>query len=760
MSIALESSFISDPLIKKDQIEARDYQLSLSEIAKKESTLIVLPTGLGKTVIALLVIVDRLHRYMNEKVLFLSPTKPLVEQHASFLKSALTLPAEEIFVATGDIPPESRAKLWRDAKIIVATPQVIENDLLTRRIDLRDVSLIIFDECHRAHGNYAYVYIAERYREEGRNRLVLGITASPGSSVTKIQEVCENLGIERVEIRREDDPEILPYIFRRDIEWVKVDVPHEIKQLKQILEELFLDRVRKLGELGFHLYRGKKTSTKELLDLQAKIQARLREQQHTRFYKAASLVAELLKIRHAIDLVETQGINAVRKYFRRLLNEANSKNATKASKRLIRDPIFIRALNMAEEIELEHPKLKRLLSIVEREIQRRPESRIIIFTNFRDSAEMVRSALSEIEGVKPLRFIGQASKGEDKGLTQKKQVELIEKFKEGVYNVMVATSVAEEGLDIPMADLVIFYEPIPSEIRNIQRRGRTGRRRAGRIIILITKETKDEAYYWISKQKERMMEKGMNAIKRKEVEFQDQQVEEEKSTRTSEKDDPIIYVDNRESRSKVVKSLEKIGCDLKFKNIDVGDYVVSERVCIERKSVEDFVSSLTDGERNLFEQLKNLRREYERPILIIEGDGLYTDRVSENVVKGALISIAVDFAIPILYTSNGEDTAEIIRKIAKREQDGLRRPFSPHSKKSSRNLREEQEYVISSISNIGPVSARNLLKHFGSVQNVINAPEDELVRVERIGDVTAKKIREVVGGAYEECVNPPSKESH
>ncbi|RLG35080.1 Hef nuclease [Methanosarcinales archaeon] len=760
MSTALESSFISDPLIKKDQIEARDYQLSLSEIAKKESTLIVLPTGLGKTVIALLVIVDRLHRYMNEKVLFLSPTKPLVEQHASFLKSALTLPAEEIFVATGDIPPESRAKLWRDSKIIVATPQVIENDLLTRRIDLRDVSLIIFDECHRAHGNYAYVYIAERYMEEGKNRLVLGITASPGSSVTKIQEVCENLGIERVEIRREDDPEILPYIFRRDIEWVKVDVPHEIKQLKQILEELFLDRVRKLGELGFHLYRGKKTSTKELLDLQAKIQARLREQQHTRFYKAASLEAELLKIRHAIDLVETQGINAVRKYFRRLLNEANSKNATKASKRLIRDPIFIRALNMAEEIELEHPKLKRLLSIVEREIQRRPESRIIIFTNFRDSAEMVRSALSEIEGVKPLRFIGQASKGEDKGLTQKKQVELIEKFKEGVYNVMVATSVAEEGLDIPMADLVIFYEPIPSEIRNIQRRGRTGRRRAGRIIILITKETKDEAYYWISKQKERMKEKGMNAIKRKEVEFQDQQVEEEKSTRTSEKDDPIVYVDNRESRSKVVKSLEKIGCDLKFKNIDVGDYVVSERVCIERKSVEDFVSSLTDGERNLFEQLKNLRREYERPILIIEGDGLYTDRVSENVVKGALISIAVDFAIPILYTSNGEDTAETIRKIAKREQDGLRRPFSPHSKKSSRNLREEQEYVISSISNIGPVSARNLLKHFGSVQNVINAPEDELVRVERIGDVTAKKIREVVGGAYEECANPPSKESH
>ncbi|RJS72823.1 MAG: Hef nuclease, partial [Candidatus Syntrophoarchaeum sp. WYZ-LMO15] len=212
----------------------------------------------------------------------------------------------------------------------------------------------------------------------------------------------------------------------------------------------------------------------------------------------------------------------------------------------------------------------------------------------------------------------------------------------------------------------------------------------------------------------------------------------------------VIYVDNREVRSQVVKSLEKLNCNLIFKNMEVGDYVVSERVCIERKSVDDLVNSLFDPERNLFAQLRDLKREYERPVLIIEGDGLYnTKRVAESVIRGAIISIAVDFSIPTLYTRNGEETARLIETIAKREQDASKRGFSPHAKKSSRNLREQQEYIISSISNIGPVSARNLLRYFGSVRNVINAPKEELVKVERIGEITAEKMREVIEARYE-----------
>ncbi|HPE64105.1 MAG TPA: DEAD/DEAH box helicase, partial [Methanothrix sp.] len=179
------TSYIQHPLLKEKAVERRMFQLELASTALQASTLVVLPTGLGKTVVALMVLIARLPR---GKVLFLAPTRPLVEQHASFLENVL---ADSSIVAsfTGEISPERRREMWEEARIVVSTPQVVENDLLSRRISLRDVSCIIFDEAHRAVGNYAYVYIAERYQREGEDRLVLGITASPGSSLERIEEV-------------------------------------------------------------------------------------------------------------------------------------------------------------------------------------------------------------------------------------------------------------------------------------------------------------------------------------------------------------------------------------------------------------------------------------------------------------------------------------------------------------------------------------------------------------------------------------------
>ncbi|RLG27693.1 Hef nuclease, partial [Methanosarcinales archaeon] len=194
--------YITHPLVKADTVEKRVYQLNLAAAALRESSLVVLPTGLGKTIVALLVLAQRLD---SGKVLVLSPTKPLVEQHASFLKKVLRVSEDEIVMFTGSMPPHTREALWRDARVIVSTPQVIENDLLAGRIGLRDVAHITFDEAHRGTGNYAYVYIAKRYFDESVNPLVLGITASPGSSREKIQEVCSNLGLTHVEVRSEYD---------------------------------------------------------------------------------------------------------------------------------------------------------------------------------------------------------------------------------------------------------------------------------------------------------------------------------------------------------------------------------------------------------------------------------------------------------------------------------------------------------------------------------------------------------------------------
>src|SRR5437016_265200 len=145
---------------------------------------------------------------------------------------------------------------------------------------------------------------------------------------------------------------------------------------------------------------------------------------------------------------------------------------------------------------------------------KKPESKVIVFAHYRETADRVTQELARIPGLRPVRFVGQASHGKDIGLSQKEQVEILEKFKAVEVNVIVATSIGEEGLDIPQVDLVVFYEPVPSEIRTIQRRGRTGRSAAGRVIMLVTKDTRDEAYLYSARRKERKMHVELDRLRK------------------------------------------------------------------------------------------------------------------------------------------------------------------------------------------------------------------------------------------------------
>ena len=761
------SKFISHPLLKDGVVERRTYQLAIAEEAKKDSLMVVLPTGLGKTTIALLVLVERLKR---GKILFLAPTRPLVEQHSSLLKEVLTIDASLIQTFTGTVLADKRAKLWDDAKIIVSTPQIIENDLLSNRIELRDVALLIFDECHRAVGNYSYVYIAEKYLKQAKEPLVLGMTASPGSDKEKIREICTSLGVTRVESRTEYDHDVAPYIFKKDFEWRGIDVPVEIRKLKRMLDKVLEERIGELQKLGF--IRKKQhgdVSKTELLELRKIIAAQLATQKHADLYKALSLQAEVLKIKHAIDLIETQGVFALRRYFERLRNEALSPEGSKAAKRLLKDNKFVEAMSTVASYEGEHPKLNALIEILREEIRVNPNLRIIVFTNYRDTAEMIISALrdmnSEKEGIKAVKFIGQASKAEDKGLKQKEQVERINKFKEGVYNVLVATSVAEEGLDIPATDLVLFYEPIPSAIRSIQRKGRTARQKVGKVIVLIAKGTRDEAYYWLSRSKEREMRRRISemrmmelesdgeekeAMKELAVELQGKEKEEQRRITDFGEENLTVFVDPRETRSGVARFLEKAGMDLKLKNLEIGDYVVSDRVCIERKRTIDFLDSLINKRRNLLEQIHRMKEEYEKPLLIIEGDSIYGQRnVHPNVVRAVMASIAVDFSVPILQTRDEADTASLIYAIAKKEQMPHKTEVNPHGKKPSASLKEQQEYIISALPTIGIVTARNLLKRFKTIERMVTASKEELMEVEHVGEKTAEHIKTVLSKEYQ-----------
>ncbi len=808
------TEFISHPLIKPNTIEQRLFQLNLAGMSLKQSTLVVLPTGLGKTIVAMLVIAGRFTQ-KSGKALILSPTKPLVEQHAAFLKNSMNLSPEEIVVFTGSIPPAKRTELWNDARVVVSTPQVIENDLLSRRIDLSDVVHITFDEAHRAVGNYAYVYIAEKYQALAHDPLILGITASPGSNSDKIDEVTRNLHISSIQVRTEDDPDVKPYVHFRDLEWRHVTVPMEMKGLLDSMKKVLEDRLAQLAKLGFVAPNQKYLNKRELLDLQSRLQGKLRGGPDQMVYKAISLVAEVFKVAHAIEVAETQGPEALAKYFDRLEHEANSKSGSKASRRLVDDVNMRHAMYALKELDAVHPKLEAVQEIVSEQLNKNPDSRVIIFTNYRDMSELVTQGLEEVDGVRPVRFVGQASKYKDTGLTQKQQVEILDQFKSGEYNTLVATSVAEEGLDIPATDLVLFYEPVPSEIRSIQRKGRTGRSHAGKVIVLVAKGTKDEAYYWSSHRKEQNMNKKMRQLASgasdsggripdgvsigdthsgvggvgmsrttgesggvgmscttgesggvgmpgtfDEVGNIDLSDVNNKAVATSagqkqifdydnENEKPLVYVDQREIRSGVARALDRGGVDIVLSTLEVGDYIVSDRVAIERKTDMDFLDSIIDKERNIFRQLSDLARTYERPVLIIEGENLYTGRqLHPNAIRGVLASIVTDFGVPILNTRDEAETAEMIGTIARREQEDKKRTPSLHGKKTAMTLKEQQEYIISAISNIGPSAAGKLLRHFGSVEAVMRAGTDELMEVESIGLKTAQRIREVVGGKY------------
>ena len=498
---------VTHELLRRGAVEERAYQVNIAKACLGRSTLVVVPTGMGKTVIAAMVIAETLRR-RGGRILFLAPTKPLVEQHAASLKEILTV--DRIALFTGEATsPEERELLWRENKIIVSTPQVIRNDLRAGRFGLEEVSLIVFDEAHRAVGNYAYVDVAAAYKEV-RDRLVLGMTASPGSSAEKILEVCGNLGITAVEIRTEYDADVVPYVHGLAFERIPIEAPDVSKEIRARLETVFDEQVARLKKIGF--LQGKpRPSVKDLIA--AGNEARRVLDQGTkdgRMYGAVTAQAIAMKANHAIELAETQGLAALRSYFERMEADARSK----ADVQFLKHAKVQEAIALARDTEVEHPKLRKTAWIVREQLLAKPDAKVIVFAHYRDTADRVTQELSRIPGVRPMRFVGQSTRGDDVGLSQKEQVEILERFKKGEVNVIVATSIGEEGLDIPQVDLVVFYEPVPSEIRTIQRRGRTGRNAAGRVVMLVTKDTRDEAYFYSARRKERKMHQELDRLRR------------------------------------------------------------------------------------------------------------------------------------------------------------------------------------------------------------------------------------------------------
>jgi len=486
-------------------IQPREYQRRIAESAAQMNTLVVLPTGLGKTMIAMLVAKVRLEKFPKGKVVVLAPTKPLVLQHHEAFRRMLQLSEGEATVLTGETNPEERSYQWRRCRFIFATPQTVRNDLRGRRVELNDTVLLVFDEAHRSVKDYSYTELAALYKEQGWTPLILGLTASPGGSREKVAEIKNNLFIEKVEARSEDDEDVRPYVEQTKLEGVKVPLPKEYSTLVNGLRDIYNEKVTRLVKGGF--IPKNRLSKTILLQARGSIVSRLNSVHSSggnKGYIFSALIsqAQAIIILHAIELLETQGLAVLEKYLVRLREKPEQGKSAQA---LLNDPRWsIIEMEAARLRSVPYPKLEKLAEIVGEQISKKQDSRVIVFTQYRDTIETIKERLAE-RGITSTRFVGQANKADSEGMDQKTQTMILERFRDGAFNVLVSSSIGEEGLHVPDVDLVVFYEAVPSEIRSIQRKGRTGRTRPGKVIILLTEGTVDEAYYYSSLKRERLM---------------------------------------------------------------------------------------------------------------------------------------------------------------------------------------------------------------------------------------------------------------
>ncbi len=493
-----------------EPLTPRDYQKTILETTKRANTLVVLPTGIGKTLIALLLTMHRLGEHRPSKALVLAPTRPLVEQHYATFKKNLPELFAELNLFTGEVPAKERKKLWRTSDLIFSTPQCVANDLKRGLYDLSEVSLLVIDEAHRCLKNYDYTTVVNYYKNQAINQRILGLTASPGSDYDIVKKICENLAIEEVEVRSRESNDVKPYVHELTFNKIEIAFPPEFIEPKTLLKRLHQGFVDELKSRSLLFGPANKIS---LLKLQTNLARQANGGNGNAMY-GMSLCAQAIKIAHAIELIETQTLTGTKTYLEGLLKQAEEKK-TKGVQRLVKTPEFQAAylsITKLKESGKEHPKIEKIAELVNEELEKNREAKLLLFTQFRETANQIVETLKKGSLARPSLFIGQAKK-ESGGMSQKEQKNVIEQFKTGEINVLCATSIGEEGLDIPEVNAVVFYEPIPSAIRKIQRAGRTARHAPGKLFILLTKNTKDEISHYASNAREKKMYKTIEAIK-------------------------------------------------------------------------------------------------------------------------------------------------------------------------------------------------------------------------------------------------------
>ena len=592
---------IIHPLLNSG-VEARAYQIRALKSALSSSCLMVMPTGFGKTAVEWLIMAEFL-KFKDEKIVLIAPTTGLVAQQQRMAREMINIDSELILRYTGETPPDKRGEIWQHGRILMATPQVIRNDAASGKISLKDVSLIIFDEAHHATGNHAYAQVGDLYLNQNPGGYTLGATASPGATKSSILEVAKRLGINRFDVSIKDEPLLKPYAVTLHNDTIQLELPDTLKSLIYPLEEYQARQVESIQRMGF--IGPVKNITSKIITDAAMAASRAISRRDARGYNAARKISDIRRMHMLLDLLKTQGVKAALGFLEKA--EDDGRSGERVTNRFLAIPVVHNFRISARDVGELHPKSQKVIDMVGEKIEDNPSTRILIFTEYRYTVNNLIQSLSDIDGVRVSKFIGQSTSGKQKGMTQKQQLARLEEFRSGEVNVLVATSVGEEGLDVPAADLVLMYEPVPSAIRSIQRRGRTARQRSGTVKTLIANDTRDQYVSRAAEIRERKMYSNLADIeqqKQKRLDFRT-------NMRSNSLDDFTVQIDGVEMPAEEFLQIEVTRLEKLYPNPRHGSKVVndnSEKITIQstvvkpkdkrprnQTGLDDFFNGETEG---------------------------------------------------------------------------------------------------------------------------------------------------------------------
>nr|XP_023019452.1 Fanconi anemia group M protein [Leptinotarsa decemlineata] len=473
----------------------RDYQYNIIQKALLKNTLVSLPTGLGKTFIAAVVMYNYFRWYPQGKVVFMAPTRPLVKQQVDACYDIMAIPKEVTAELTGSQVSNSRKDIWDEKRVFFITPQILQNDLDKFQDLGTKIKCVVFDEAHRAKGNHAYCEVIRKLVATNKYFRVLALSATPGGTINDVLEVVRNLLISHLEFRIEESLDVSPYVFQRNLTTVVVPLGEKLQEVKdkylKVLDYYTRSLVKYKVIPGNYLNLTKGKIFMTMREFQAKSKS-----SSSNYSEITKCLTVCITLYHALELLVRHGLRSFLNFFEEHIDKpilTDKKGVYEIMQDLreyLGPPLSLELMpdgsypELPKDVKFGHPKFYKLRDILLEHFKETDgTSRVIVFFEYRDSTKEAYALLLQSRPIlKPRIFLGHS-----KGVTQRQQINVVKSFREGTCNILLSTSIGEEGLDVGEVDLIICFDiSNKSPIRMVQRMGRTGRKKKGKIVVLVT----------------------------------------------------------------------------------------------------------------------------------------------------------------------------------------------------------------------------------------------------------------------------------